>query len=151
MARRSGPFRADRPTVPELAAGAALRQRDGGALLLLHEASEDRWCFPKGHVEPGESLEAAARREVTEETGVSAFDLLDELVEVRYRFYRPRDDRNVFKTVVYFLAETTERTTRTEATFDRAEWVGPARAGELLKFPADRDVLLALGKLWTVP
>ena len=29
------------------------------------------WCLPKGHVEAGETLEAAAVREVFEETGIS--------------------------------------------------------------------------------
>lgn len=32
----------------------------------------DEWIFPKGHIEPGETAEQAAVREVREETGVEA-------------------------------------------------------------------------------
>ena len=41
---------------------------------LLVEASKSRgvWVLPKGHIEPGETAEAAAVREVEEEAGVRA-------------------------------------------------------------------------------
>ncbi|HEX4859923.1 MAG TPA: NUDIX domain-containing protein [Rhizomicrobium sp.] len=38
------------------------------ALVLKHEG---RWVLPKGHVDPGEKLEQAAIREVTEESSLS--------------------------------------------------------------------------------
>jgi 8-oxo-dGTP pyrophosphatase MutT (NUDIX family) len=45
---------------------------DGERLLLGHASRSPRWDIPKGAAEPGESLEAAARRELTEETGLAA-------------------------------------------------------------------------------
>lgn len=39
-------------------------------LLVQPRAGQDKWGFPKGHVEPGEHHEAAAVRETLEETGV---------------------------------------------------------------------------------
>ena len=45
---------------------------DTGALevLLVHRPKYDDWTFPKGKLDPGESFEDAAVREVEEEAGV---------------------------------------------------------------------------------
>lgn len=50
------------------------RTVDGEREYLLVEARRSRgvWVLPKGHIEPGESPEAAAVREVQEEAGVRA-------------------------------------------------------------------------------
>ena len=45
---------------------------DGERLLLGHATRSPRWDIPKGIAEPGESLVAAARRELLEETGLDA-------------------------------------------------------------------------------
>jgi len=45
---------------------------DGELLLLGHATRSPRWDIPKGVAEPGESLAAAARRELFEETGLDA-------------------------------------------------------------------------------
>ncbi len=45
---------------------------DGERLLLGHATRSPRWDIPKGIAEPGESLAAAARRELFEETGLDA-------------------------------------------------------------------------------
>ena len=45
---------------------------DRSSILLIHHPRHDRGLQPGGHIEPGdESVEAAARREVAEETGVT--------------------------------------------------------------------------------
>lgn len=58
---------------PKLAAGVVVA-RDGGLLLVRrnHEPMYGRWSFPSGFVDAGEVVEAAAAREVLEETGVTA-------------------------------------------------------------------------------
>jgi putative (di)nucleoside polyphosphate hydrolase len=43
---------------------------DGERLLLGHATRSPRWDIPKGVADPGESLAAAARRELFEETGL---------------------------------------------------------------------------------
>lgn len=56
------------------AGGVVARIVDGQREYLLVEAARSRgvWVLPKGHIEPGETPEAAAVREVEEEAGVRA-------------------------------------------------------------------------------
>lgn len=45
---------------------------DGRHLLIGHATQSPRWDIPKGQAEPGEAPVEAARRELLEETGLSA-------------------------------------------------------------------------------
>lgn len=50
---------------------------NGAGVLLIHHHKIGRWIQPGGHIEPeDESVEAAARREVLEETGLDEMDSL---------------------------------------------------------------------------
>jgi predicted NUDIX family NTP pyrophosphohydrolase len=66
----------------KVTAGTLLYRRNGGAVevLLIHPSGnynrKSPWGIPKGHPDDGEALEAAARRETLEETGVKAADLV---------------------------------------------------------------------------
>src|SRR5947209_17836658 len=59
-------------------------------------------ALPKGHPDGDETLEAAAAREVAEETGATA-DLIEPLGEVRYTY--ERRGRSIAKKVAFYLFE----------------------------------------------
>jgi 8-oxo-dGTP pyrophosphatase MutT (NUDIX family) len=147
MLRTPPEFRPDRPTVAEVAAGAVLTTRAPPfAILLIHERSEDRWCFPKGHVEPGESALEAARREVEEETGLADFSLEEELAAITYRFYQPRHRRSVVKTSIYYLGRSERTDPHLEPGFDRFVWATPSEARRLVSYEQDRAVVDAAAR-----
>jgi len=84
-----------------VAAGGVVVRLDDGRIFvaLVREGEDEAYVLPKGHVEAGESLEAAARREIREEAGVRDVTSLGEL-GVRERLnYR----RTSWKRTHYFL------------------------------------------------
>jgi 8-oxo-(d)GTP phosphatase len=143
MSPRTQPYRPGAAIVAEIAAGAVIVHAVEGDAFLLHQENEDRWCLPKGHVDPGESLATAALREVREETGFERVRLEHEILEVNYRFFHPGRNVNVHKTVVYFLGRTDEREPHLELGFDRAEWLPLERAEQRVTYALDRTVLAA--------
>ena len=84
------------------AAGAVVFRRTPGGIRLLVLRAYNNWDFPKGLVEPGEDQLSAAKREVKEETGLTA---------VEYPFgdeFRETVPYAANKVARYYLAETEE-------------------------------------------
>ena len=77
--------------------------------------------MPKGHVEPGESIEEAARREIEEEVGVSDLTLI-ELLDVKERLDFRKTE---WKKTHYFLFITEQVNTKPTHTEQHEEmhWV----------------------------
>lgn len=101
-----------------------------------------RWSFPKGHVEPGESDEEAALREIEEETGVSG-RVVGDLAVTRHRFLAA-DREEVEKEVHYFLVEATGGEARPlEGETRRVGWFRPEECARLDQYPNNRRVLEA--------
>ena len=90
------------PGIPahEAAGGIVVRLEDAGVqVLLVREGAHSAFVLPKGHVEAGENLEEAARREIAEEAGVRDLKLLADLgVRERLDF-----ERTSWKRTHYFL------------------------------------------------
>lgn len=83
--------------------GVVISMRDGSAhVALIATRNKTRWGLPKGAVTPGETSEAAALREVREETGLEA-RILRPLDTIRYTFRG--GDAVIHKSVDFYLME----------------------------------------------
>ena len=123
-----------------LAAGAVvLRKRRGGQVLLVHRPRYDDWSFPKGKLDPGEHVVAAAVREVAEETGLEV-RLGPPLTGQRY----PVNDR--MKSVAYWIGRV--RGSHDLSAYepndeiDDLAWVGLDEAMARLTYVYDQATLL---------
>ncbi len=94
--------------------------------------------LPKGHVDPGETAEQAALREVREEAGVDA-ELVGPLGDVRY-FYQ-RDGRRIFKRVRFFLfAYRSGSPDDHDDEVEEAHWMPLAEAAHALSYTGEREM-----------
>ncbi len=102
------------------------RAADGSKVLAL----------PKGHPDGDETPEAAALREVREETGVDA-EVTGVLGDVRYWYQR--DGRRVAKVVSFFLLRYTGGSLEDhDAEVEEARWVPLPEAATTLSYAGER-------------
>jgi 8-oxo-dGTP pyrophosphatase MutT (NUDIX family) len=102
---------------------------------------EGLWALPKGNIDPGETPDQTAVREVWEETGVQG-SLVEKLGDVRYVYTR-RDGERTFKIVSFFLlragrgriGEIDEAMRREVA---EARWLPLEEAPRLLAYKGER-------------
>src|SRR5919202_5512715 len=117
----------------EVHAAGGLVVRDDGRIAVIHRPRYDDWSLPKGKLDPGESFEDAARREVEEETGVRA-RIVAELEPARYRDHKGRP-----KTVRWYRMEVVDAGAfEPDAEVDELRWLAPAEAQELVSYAHDR-------------
>ncbi len=117
---------------------------DGRRLLIGHATRSVRWDIPKGVANLGEAAEAAARRELLEETGLQAPEgTLQPLGEHRYR---PGKDLALFTWVVDAMPD--PATLRCTSTF----LISGRSVPEFDRFacPAWNEASLMLGKAMAV-
>jgi 8-oxo-dGTP diphosphatase len=122
----------------EIQAAGGVVARDG-QVLVVHRPRYSDWSLPKGKLDPGETWEQAALREVEEEAGVSC-RLVRELPPVTY------DHKGRPKRVRYWLMEPNGEEPPFEANdeVDEVRWLGIEDALELLSYERDRTLLRGL-------
>ena len=114
-----------------------------GKILLLYKNYRNRyegWVLPKGTVEPGETHEMTALREVHEETGVRA-KIVEYIGKSEYTFSIP--DNVVDKDVHWYLmmAENYYSKPQREEYFVDSGYYKYHEAYHLLKFPNEKQIL----------
>ena len=118
------------------AAGGLVRRE--GKIAIAHRPRYDDWSFPKGKLDPGESWEQAALREVQEEIGLRC-RLGAELPPVTYDVDKGR------KVVRYWLMERESGEFAPNEEVDEVRWLSPAEAEELLTYDHDRALVREAG------
>jgi 8-oxo-dGTP pyrophosphatase MutT (NUDIX family) len=136
------PRRRPRAKLETSAGGVVYRVLDGQPLFLLIRDSYKNWGFPKGHLETDEAPDAAAVREVQEETGLLNV-ILDGEIDTIDWFFRFRG-KLVHKVCHFFLMRTeAESTTPQRAEgITACKWARFDEATQLVSYANARDVLL---------
>lgn len=100
------------------------------------------WCLPKGGVEANESLEETARREVSEETGLSG-DVEAKLGAIQYWYYGRQERVRYHKSVHFFLLRFREgRLEDHDREAEEVRWFPIVDASETLTYENERAILL---------
>ena len=120
--------------------GAVISVREGVTYVaLIATRGKTRWGLPKGAVSPGETSEAAALREVLEETGLRA-DIVKQLDTIEY-FFRAGDTL-IKKSVDFYLMHYAGGTLTPQLSeVDDVEWVPLPEAIRRASFDSEKKLL----------
>ncbi len=127
------------------AAGGAVQQEKNGerhALLIFRNGV---WDLPKGKKEAGESIEACARREVAEETGI-ALPAIERFLTKTYHQYK-RNGKLYHKETHWFAMQSAGNalfTPEKEEGITKIQWVEVTEAMEKVGYDNLREVLKKL-------
>ena len=126
------------------AGGVVVRQLDGRVeVAVIRPHGRNTTALPKGHVDPGETPQEAATREVLEETGLTVRSA-GKLGDVRY-VYRFQQ-RTIFKVVSFFLfhwqsGQVGEISEAMRQEVDAAWWIPLDTAAAQLTYPGEREMV----------
>jgi 8-oxo-dGTP pyrophosphatase MutT (NUDIX family) len=125
------------------AGGVVVRRTSGEARYLLIHDGHRTWGFPKGHLDDGETPEAAARREVAEETGLRELALHGELGCIDWYFRHRGQLIHKFCHFFLFTSPTGDLTPQADEGIVACAWLDYAGALEKLTHANSRRILTA--------
>jgi 8-oxo-dGTP pyrophosphatase MutT (NUDIX family) len=126
------------------AGGVAFRWKDARPQIAIVSVKPKlRWQLPKGIVDPGESPQVTAVREVKEEAGVET-DLIKLVETIEYWYRSVKNGRPVryHKYVHFYLLEyRSGDVAKHDHEVEEARWVSFDEALEMLDFKSEREVV----------
>jgi bis(5'-nucleosidyl)-tetraphosphatase len=126
----------------EFSAGIILYFKSHGTYeyLLIYSKATRYWGFPKGKIERGESKQAAALREIKEETGLDSSITEGFEYPVTY-FFRDKNKQLIKKVVYFFVGYAPSKQVTLSAEHDDYVWLPYDQALEQISYTNDRHVL----------
>ena len=110
-----------------------------GQVLLTKHSQNKHWSFPKGLIDPGQTSEEAALREVKEEGGVEA-EIVGKVGYSKYVYIL--NGEKIFKVVTYFLMKYLSGDPKDhDWEVEEAKWLQPEVALKQLTFSQDKKLL----------
>jgi len=131
----------------EHSAGGVIFEDKTVLLIQVQNLKGDKvWTFPKGHLEPGETPEQAALREVAEETGWEC-EITSDLYKAEYSFMR--GEMLVDKDVRWFLVKRVggDGLPKTPDEVFDMKWLPLEEAEQELIYKSDLDIVDLLKKI----
>ncbi|MDR1122754.1 MAG: NUDIX domain-containing protein [Endomicrobium sp.] len=140
----------------EISCGAVVYKMTQGNVpifLLVNSKRSDRWGFPKGHIEDGESEIETAKREIFEETGIKSVKFVENFRQEDIYLIRgtldEAKDLLVEKHSIYFLVLALEDALDFDKNeISKIEWMNIKKAQEFLFFGNQKKIIrLAYDKI----
>ncbi len=133
------------PIKEQISAGGVAFRRRGEAVevALISTSKSGRWQLPKGMVDREESTEAAALREVREETGLDT-EMLAPIDKIEYWYYSMDGGRRVrYHEFVYFylLRYRSGDVSDHDHEVEEARWVEIGQAHAMLAFGGEKKIM----------
>jgi ADP-ribose pyrophosphatase YjhB (NUDIX family) len=101
------------------AGGIVLSKEDPSKIALVYRGKHQDWSFPKGHVEDGEAYDEAARREISEETGLTIRMLQVQFPPLEYA--HPSGDEVILH--IFLMQSEDDSKLKKEFESDQVSWV----------------------------
>lgn len=132
----------DLPITQVSAGGIVVRETENGPMVLLIRDGIGRFTFPKGKVTTEEDINEAVRREIIEETGLTEFEVRDEVGQIQVTVNEP-GQQPVRKLIRYFLMITNqeELTLKMGRGVTGGDWYPLDGASQIVSYENARAVL----------
>ncbi|MEK7567354.1 MAG: NUDIX domain-containing protein [Patescibacteria group bacterium] len=127
-------------------AGGVVVNKNGEVLVVNQNGNS--WSLPKGHIEDGEEVLTAAKREIYEESGISELELVRELGKYR-RTAIDKDGKgeivSIMKEIIIFYFKTKQMDLKPiDKDNPEAKWVSKDEVSSILTHPKDKEFFLSI-------